>query len=42
MGIEYMKPLYWVGSSKKDLKEMPDEIVDTFGFALFSPAGPKA
>ncbi len=30
-----MKPLYWVGSSKKDLKEMPDEIKDTFGFALF-------
>jgi phage-related protein len=35
MGIEYMNPLYWVGSSKKDLKEMPDEIKDTFGFALF-------
>lgn len=30
-----MKPLYWVGSSKKDLREMPDEIKDAFRFALF-------
>jgi phage-related protein len=35
MDIKYMKPLYWLGPSKKDLKEMPDEIKDTFGFALF-------
>ena len=30
-----MKPLVWVGSSKKDLQEMPPEVVDTFGYALY-------
>ncbi|MDR1921189.1 MAG: type II toxin-antitoxin system RelE/ParE family toxin [Candidatus Adiutrix sp.] len=30
-----MKSLYWVGSSKKDLREMSDEIKDAFGFAIF-------
>lgn len=30
-----MKPLNWVGSSKKDLLEMPDEVVDVFGYALY-------
>lgn len=29
-----MKTLYWIGSSKKDLKAMPDTVQDTFGFAL--------
>lgn len=29
-----LKPVYWVGSSKKDLLRMPDEAVDVFGFAL--------
>lgn len=29
-----MKPLHWVGSSKKDLLDMPDEVQDIFGFAL--------
>jgi phage-related protein len=28
------KPLLWVGSSKKDLLAMPDEVQDTFGYAL--------
>lgn len=28
------KPIKWVGSSKKDLKEMPDDVQDVFGFAL--------
>ncbi|MNF37440.1 MULTISPECIES: type II toxin-antitoxin system RelE/ParE family toxin [unclassified Pseudomonas] len=28
------KPLLWVGSSKKDLKQMPEGIQDVFGFAL--------
>lgn len=28
------KPLQWVGSSKKDLLAMPDDVVDVFGFAL--------
>lgn len=29
-----LKPLHWVGSSKKDLLTMPDDVVDVFGFAL--------
>jgi phage-related protein len=29
-----LKLLLWVGSSKKDLLEMPAEVVDIFGFAL--------
>ena len=28
------KPLLWVGSAKKDLQAMPDDVQDTFGFAL--------
>lgn len=30
-----MKPLYWVGSSKKDLRALPEEVVDVFGYALY-------
>lgn len=29
-----MKPLRWVGSSRKDLKAMPEEVQDVFGYAL--------
>jgi phage-related protein len=29
-----VKPLYWIGSSKKDLKAMPDPVQDIFGYAL--------
>ena len=29
-----LKPIYWVGSSKKDLLGMPSDVVDVFGFAL--------
>jgi len=29
-----LKPLFWVGSSKKDLLEMPEQVVDVFGYAL--------
>ena len=29
------KPLYWVGSSKKDLLALPEEVVDVFGYALY-------
>jgi len=29
-----LKPLFWVGSAKKDLKAMPEEVVDVFGYAL--------
>lgn len=28
------KPLYWVGSSKKDLLNFPGEVVDDVGYAL--------
>jgi phage-related protein len=30
-----IKPLEWIGGSKKDLKALPDEVVDIFGYALF-------
>ena len=30
----YEKPLFWVGSSKRDLVELPGEAQRTFGFAL--------
>lgn len=29
-----MRPLYWVGSSKKDLQQLPKEVQDVFGYAL--------
>ncbi|GAA3610265.1 MAG: type II toxin-antitoxin system RelE/ParE family toxin [Gibbsiella quercinecans] len=29
-----MKPLYWVGSSKKDLQSLPNDVQDVFGYAL--------
>lgn len=28
------KVLFWIASTKKDLKAMPDDVQDTFGFAL--------
>jgi phage-related protein len=31
---EESKPLLWVGSARKDLQSMPDEVQDTFGYAL--------
>ncbi|MGC1454688.1 MAG: type II toxin-antitoxin system RelE/ParE family toxin [Nitrospirota bacterium] len=30
-----MKPLFWVGSSKKDLLEMPAQVVDVVGYAFY-------
>ncbi|MDR1947723.1 MAG: type II toxin-antitoxin system RelE/ParE family toxin [Desulfovibrio sp.] len=30
-----MKLLVWIGSSKKDLRAMPEEVQDTFGYALY-------
>ena len=30
-----LKPLYWVGSSKRDLLSLPRPVVDLFGFALY-------
>ena len=29
------KPLFWIGSSKRDLKAFPETVQDTFGFALW-------
>lgn len=29
-----MKSLIWMGSSKRDLLDMPDDVQDVFGFAL--------
>lgn len=31
---DFPKPLLWVGSAKKDLRAMPDEVQDSFGYAL--------
>jgi phage-related protein len=37
-----MKDLFWIGSSKKDLKAMPGDVQDTFGYALsMAQAGQK-
>jgi phage-related protein len=30
-----LKPLHWVGSSKRDLISLPPPVVDLFGFALY-------
>ena len=30
-----LKPLYWVGSSKRDLLSMPRPVEDLFGYALY-------
>lgn len=30
-----MKPLFWVASAKKDLLEMPEQVVDIAGYALY-------
>jgi phage-related protein len=29
------KPLFWVGSSLKDLRDLPEEVKDEVGFALY-------
>jgi phage-related protein len=30
-----LKPLYWVGSSKRDLRSLPSPVEDLFGYALY-------
>ncbi len=30
-----LKPVYWVGSSKRDLQALPETVVDVFGYALY-------
>ena len=32
--IHPMKPLLWIGSSRKDLREMPEEVQSEFGHSL--------
>ncbi len=37
-----LKPLYWLGSSKRDLTALPERVVDVFGYALYlAQAGGK-
>jgi phage-related protein len=31
----HLKPLHWMGSSKRDLKALPKPVEDLFGFALY-------
>jgi phage-related protein len=31
----WLKPLHWIGSSKRDLKALPKPVEDLFGFALY-------
>jgi len=35
MPAKSLKPVEWVGSSRKDMKAMPEGVQDTFGFALY-------
>jgi phage-related protein len=36
------RPLYWLGSARKDLQAMPEIVQDTFGYALYlAQAGRK-
>jgi phage-related protein len=36
MSIEkFVKSLLWVSSSKKDLMEMPEDVVTDFGYGLY-------
>ena len=30
-----IKQLFWISSARKDLKAMPEEVQDIFGFALY-------
>ena len=34
MTIEIRKPLFWIGSTRRDLKTFPDEVQDMMGHAL--------
>ena len=29
------KPIVWIGSAKEDLRDLPDNVQDVFGYALF-------
>ena len=32
--VQSQRPLFWVASAKKDLMDMPEDVRDTFGYAL--------
>jgi phage-related protein len=34
-GEEAVKPLFWIASSKDDLRDFPEEVKDVMGFALY-------
>jgi phage-related protein len=34
MGSKPLKRVHWIGSSKKDLKKLPDQVQDDVGYAL--------
>jgi phage-related protein len=34
-GTRLGRPLFWVGSSRKDLREFPEPVKDVIGHALF-------
>lgn len=34
-----LRPLEWIGGSKKDLMALPDEVVNVFGYALYLALG---
>jgi len=37
-----LKPVEWIGSSRKDIRELPEEVQDVFGHALlFAQLGKK-
>jgi phage-related protein len=35
MDVKLLKSLIWIGSSKEDLKDFPDEVQDVMGYALY-------
>jgi phage-related protein len=40
--IVEIKPIIWVASTKKDIQKLPEDVKDTFGFALHqAQAGDK-
>ena len=32
---EPLKPLFWIGNSRRDIREFPEEVKDVMGFALY-------
>ena len=34
-GETFLKPVIWIGSSRKDLREFPEPVQDHMGYALY-------